>query len=117
MTRSPAAARAPLLEDDMQAGVIALARMLGYRVAHFRPALTAKGWRTPVSGDGKGFPDLILVRRGRVIVAELKSAKGECTPEQEAWLDSFRASCAEVYVWRPADYPNVIKALLQGASA
>ena len=57
------------------------------------------------------------MRRGRVIVAELKSAKGQCTPEQDAWLDSWRASCAEVYVWRPVDYPNVIKALLQGAPA
>ena len=113
----PAVHTNDLSEADMQAGVIALARLLGWRTVHFRPAMTTRGWRTPVSGDGKGFPDLILVRKGRLIVAELKSAKGECTPEQEAWLDSFRASCAEVYVWRPADYPNVIKALLQGASA
>jgi hypothetical protein len=47
----------------------------GWRAAHFRPARTAKGWRTPVAADGAGFPDLVLVRRTRIVAAELKSGR------------------------------------------
>lgn len=43
-------------ERQWQAQVIELARILGWRVAHFRPALTKHGWRTPVQADGAGFP-------------------------------------------------------------
>ena len=45
-------------ERELQDAVIQLARLLGWRVAHFRPAMTTRGWRTPVSADGAGFPDL-----------------------------------------------------------
>src|SRR5262245_27573014 len=52
--------------------VIQLAQVCGWRVAHFRPARTAHGWRTAVRGEGKGFPDLLLVRGEELLVAELK---------------------------------------------
>ena len=29
----------------------------GWHWAHFRPAWSSKGWRTPVSGKGKGFQE------------------------------------------------------------
>jgi len=98
---------APICEADLQQAVIDLAHLLRWRVAHFRPAMTRGRWSTPVSGDGAGFPDLVLVRGGRVIFAELKAAKGRLRPEQEVWLDALRAAdgpTLSTYTWRPDDW-------------
>jgi hypothetical protein len=93
----------PISESELQNAIIDLARQLGWRIAHFRPAMTRHGWRTPVSADGKGFPDLILVR-DRVIAAEIKTDKGKLTDDQETWLDAFQAAGIAVAVWRPEQW-------------
>jgi hypothetical protein len=104
------------VEEVFQHDVIELAHTLGWRVAHFRPALTKHGWRTPVSADGKGFPDLILVR-DRVIAVELKRdhakgrTKSELSVEQEEWLEAFRAAGIEAYCWRPVDTDEIFDTL------
>ena len=115
-------------EADFQRQVLDLARLGGWRVAHFRPAQTAKGWRTPVGADGAGFPDLVLTRPPELIFAELKAEKGRTTPEQEAWLGDLRvvAQCimlndedeipVQVYVWRPSDFDEVRRVLLERVS-
>lgn len=72
------------------------------------------GWRTYHTHDSRrsepGFPDLVLVHAGqhRVIFAELKTATGRTTPEQDAWLADLTAAGVEAYLWRPADLPRVI---------
>lgn len=87
--------------------VIQTARLHGWKVTHFRPARTAAGYRTAVQGD-IGFPDLVLARRGVVIVAELKTARGKPTDEQEVWL----AELGDLAVlWRPADWDLILAAL------
>ena len=92
--------------------VIQLARVLGWLSAHFRPGMTKRGgWVTAVSGDGVGFPDLILLRHNRRIMAELKAAKGKVTPEQEAWLESAKRAEFEVYIWRPSDIDEIERVL------
>ena len=91
-------ARAPRL-------IVASARLLGWRVAHFRPAWTQRGWRTAGSYDAQGWPDLVLVRE-RVVFAEVKTDRGRLRPEQEGWLGSLRHAGAEVYVWRPEDWTS-----------
>lgn len=101
-------------EADLQDAVIDLARLLGYRVAHFRPARVGTGdnqrWVTPVAADGKGFPDLVLVGRGRVVFAELKSADGRLAPDQKGWLDAIAdtvmlgMAIVDVHVWRPSHW-------------
>jgi hypothetical protein len=96
-------------ERDFQTAVVDLARLKGWRVAHFRPAQTSKGWRTPVEADGKGFPDLVLARAGRVILLELKSARGRVSPEQGEWLKALGGSA---YVIRPADW-NELQVILR----
>lgn len=98
------------LERDAQATILDLARALGWRVAHFRPARTEKGWRTPVAADGKGFPDLVLVR-DRVIFAELKREGELPRPDQIEWLNALERAGAEVYVWTLADYDEVVRIL------
>jgi hypothetical protein len=105
-------------EDDFGDQVIKLAQLCGWLVAHFRPAKTNKGWRTPVSADGAGFPDLVLVHAGHglIIFAELKSMTGEVSDEQLAWLIdldriSHGSSNLGVYVWTPADWPEIERTL------
>jgi hypothetical protein len=99
-------------ERDFQRAVIDLARLTGWRVHHTRPALTRRGrWLTPIQGDA-GFPDLVLVRAGRVIFAELKRNGARPTPAQRGWLGALQA-CAgvEVYLWTPNDWDAIIDAL------
>ena len=90
-------------EDDLQCLVIDLAQRYGWTVAHFRPAETKKGWRTAVSADGVGFPDLILVKGHRLLVVELKKEDGKLAAEQYFWLLKFLGVEAEVYLWKPSD--------------
>jgi hypothetical protein len=90
-------------ESELQSGIIDLARLFRWRVAHFRPAQTSKGWRTPVAADGKGFPDLVLVR-DRVVFAELKAARGVVSAAQTEWAQALTGAGVEVYLWRPDDW-------------
>lgn len=93
-----------MLEAELQNAVIELAQLLGWRVAHFRPALNARGeWRTPVQADGKGWPDLVLVR-DRVLYRELKSARGTLSVEQQDWAKSLRKAGADYDIWRPNEW-------------
>ena len=75
-------------EQELLEAVIELAHLYRWRVAHFRPARTEHGWRTPVAADGAGFPDLVLVR-DRVLFVELKSARGRLSVEQQDWLSAL----------------------------
>lgn len=114
MTRPSNAATAIaslISEREWQSQVTQAAEMLGWSWAHFRPAMTTKGWRTPVSGPlGAGFVDLVMVRGDRLIMAELKSQAGRLTPVQRNVLDVLRPA-AEVHVWRPADLEIVMEVL------
>lgn len=104
-------------EETLLKMILKAARFYGWRTAHFRPGLTQRGtWRTAVQGDGKGFPDCVLVRAGRLIFAELKSANGKLTNEQKQWLDDLSVVYkygfgVEVYIWRPSDYDKVLEIL------
>jgi hypothetical protein len=100
-----------LTEAEFTRQVIALAKLHGWLVAHFRPARTAKGWRTPCQGDAKGFPDLVMLRHERIIVAELKVGRGILTLSQDRWLLAFRRVGIEVYQWYPEDWELIEKVL------
>ena len=91
-----------MTEAELQTATIDVAHLYGWRVAFFRPARTASGWRTPVGADGGGWPDCVFVRE-RIIAVEFKSDAGKVAPEQQQWLDAFRAAGTESYVWRPHD--------------
>lgn len=105
----------------------------------------ARGWGEPIS-DGmtpaekaallrpyhthiakrgaSGFPDLLMVRRGRMVIAELKRQKSaRVSPAQQKWLEALAAvadntpvvergfRAVEVYLWRPADWDQIVKVL------
>ena len=98
-------------ERDWQTRVVDCARLFGWRYCHQRPARTKRGWVTPYSGAG-GFPDLVLLRGGRLILAELKSDRGVATADQQEWLAGFgEVPGVESYVWRPEDWTEVYQCL------
>jgi len=75
-----------------------------------------RGWRTYHPFDSRrstpGWPDLVLVRRGRLLVAELKTATGRVSADQQAWLTDLSACPGvEVFVWRPSAWPAVQEVL------
>jgi len=94
-------------EADLQAAVMELARRCGWRVAHFRPARTDGGWRTAVSGEGAGFPDLVMVRGKSLLIVELKSATGRLSAAQGEWVLALGAAGADMRVWSPDDWPEI----------
>ena len=101
----------PILERDFQQQVTDLAEICGWSWAHFRPARTLHGWTTPVSGPlGKGWPDLVLLRRERIVFAELKRDKGKVDAHQ-AWVLELLGAAAEAYVWRPSDLTAIAEVL------
>lgn len=115
----------PESEASFQTWVIEYAHLKGWLVAHFRPARIVKdgkvSYRTAVSADGAGFPDLVLVRNGVVIFAECKSETGKPSPAQELWLttlmgDDYLAKWGgrgsfKVFVWRPSDRERIMDIL------
>lgn len=103
-------------EGELQQAVMEMAGTFGWYVAHFRPALTKHGWRTPVSADGKGFPDLVLVNptMGKILYRELKADKGKLSPEQVQWGEWLTAAGADYAVWRPADWKVIVFELSGG---
>lgn len=103
-------------EAQFQSRVVQAAKLCGWRVAHFRPAITRSGkWATHMEGD-PGFPDLVLARRGAVIFAEVKRETGKVGPEQAAWLDALGGVAPNIYrrenyVWRPSDWDKILEVL------
>lgn len=129
MTRAAFVGMKPprLTESGFMRQVVELATMFGWHTAHFRPAQTSKGWRTPVQGDlGAGFPDLVMARTSdsRLIFAELKRDGAKPTEDQERVLTILSAVAGgihrvsdapmqrvEVFVWRPADFDRIAELL------
>lgn len=77
-----------ILEAEFQAQIVGpngVATMVGWEYAHWRPARTKHGWRTPGTGElAEGWPDLTLVhhRARRLIFAELKKDGEHLKPAQ-----------------------------------
>jgi hypothetical protein len=96
--------RAPLRGRELQKGIVDTARRFGWRVAHFASMKGHDGiWRTPAQADGKGWPDLVLVRE-RVLFVEVKGDGDRLRHEQETWLSALRMAGQEVRVWTPDDW-------------
>jgi len=98
-------------EAEMVDSLIEIAQALGWRVCHFRPARTEKGYRTALQGDA-GFPDLVLARNGVVHIWECKMEhqgfRGRLSPAQRAWMDALGDKARVLY---PADYDWAVEQL------
>lgn len=104
-----ARAEAVLSEADFQKRVTEYARLRGWRWVHIRNVHTGGGrWRVPYEGDG-GLPDLVLARRGVVLLVELKAdTPAPFQPGQEEWID---AAGGNGHVWMPRDWDRVLEIL------
>lgn len=110
-------------EASFQRTVVHFASLTGWRWYH--PPDNRPNERGRVQAVQAGFPDLWLVRRTRIIVAELKTETGRLSDAQRAWIGDLQAFALslqvaagyapagvlrptfEVYVWRPSDWPEI----------
>ena len=92
-----------MTEGELKNTVIAMCRALHLLVAHFRPGKTEKGWRTPVEGDGAGFPDCVIVGPGGLLFVELKADGKYPTVQQRTWLNALSDAGSPWAIWRPRD--------------
>jgi hypothetical protein len=100
---------------ELMDAIVDVAHLTGWRVAHFRPARTADGWRTAVQYDGAGWPDLTLVR-DRLVVVEVKGDRDRLRPEQHDWLESLAGAGVEAYVWGSVEwFDGTVNAVLKAA--
>lgn len=94
-------------EASWQTTVEDLAKLGGWRIYHTRDS----------RGSHAGFPDLVLLKPPRMVVAELKAESGRVSPAQTAWLADFaQIPGAEVYTWRPSEFDEARRVLLEGSS-
>lgn len=93
-----------ITEKQFESQVKDLAKLFGWKYYHT--------WRSIHSPAG--FPDCVMVRRSRIVFAELKSEKGKVSPKQQEWLDALGNvgdKDVQVYLWRPGDFDEVAECL------
>ena len=89
-------------EKQLQSDIIRIAKRCGWKVYHTHDSRRSEF----------GFPDLTMVRRGRLIFAELKRELGKPTPEQSEWLEALSlVPGIEVFIWRPQDMAEIERVL------
>jgi hypothetical protein len=98
-------------EKALQQMIVSRASVLGWRHAHVEPG-QVKGGRW-ITGTAAGFPDLWLVRDGRLLVFEIKRERGTLRPGQQEWIDALDAvPGVTARIVRPSDIEAVIDLLL-----
>lgn len=90
-----------MTERQWQAQIVETAKYLGWWVYHTHDSRRSE----------PGFPDLVLVRPPRLIFAEVKTAAGRLTQAQQDTIVMLDQTCAESYIWRPADWPAILSLL------
>ena len=88
-----------ITHKQFQQQIIDLAKLSGYEWIYHT-------WNSRHSPAG--FPDLVIIKEGRQIVAELKVGKDNLSAEQYFWLLEFKkVKNTEVYVWWPNDWDEI----------
>lgn len=93
-----------ITEKQFESRVKDLAKMFGWKYYH--PFLSK--W------SERGWPDITLLRDGRLIIAELKTDKrsSKLSPAQARWLWELRKVLGiEVYIWRPRHTERIAEVL------
>jgi hypothetical protein len=99
-------------ERQFQSAVIDMAKVFGWRVAHFHDSRRQVKPGVFVGDQAAaGFPDLVMVRRGDVVFAELKTEKGKVKAEQRSWLEALEEAHQRVHIWRPRDWSLIEEVL------
>ena len=91
-----------LTHEGFQNQIIGVAKWNGWMVYH-----THNSRRST-----KGFPDLCMARRGRIVFAELKVGKDRPFPAQKEWfLELSKNAHVRVCLWFPHDWEDLVKVL------
>lgn len=93
-----------ITEADFQAQIVETAEWAGWDLIYH----TYDSRRSR-----KGFPDLVMVRKGRMILAEVKSASGTVSEAQARWFDGLLAvehasgGTVAAHIWYPDDWDRI----------
>jgi Holliday junction resolvase len=70
--------------------------------ANIKNLLTRHGWlvRKMSAESMVGWPDLLIVRDGRVAFIEVKTAAGRVSKRQQLTHEAIREHGGQVYIWR-----------------
>lgn len=109
--------------DVGRIGLAEARRALGHAVteADFQRTITdlldLGHWRWFHDADSRrnkaGLPDLIAVRRGRLLFIELKKMGGKVSASQQEWLDELgQVSSVGAHLWFPNDFDQAKEILL-----
>lgn len=91
-----------LTETEWQTAILAYAKSHRWLAYHTHDARRSQA----------GFPDLTLVRAGRLVFAELKDMRRKPTEAQVEWLERLRDCIGvEAFLWRPCDIEQVRRVL------
>ena len=93
-----------ITEKQFQEQIRDLAKLFGWKFYH--PFLSK--W------SERGWPDVTLLRDGRLIIAELKTNKrsSKLSPAQAQWLWALRkVPGIKVYIWRPRYIEKIAEVL------
>lgn len=106
-------ARAGWTERQLQDNVVHVARTWGWLAVHF-----GGNQHRRAHYDATGFPDLLLVHVDppSIMFRELKSTTGKLTPGQKTWQGKLGRAGFDVDVWRPDDWPGIVRLLSFGAA-
>ena len=89
-------------EKDFMESIVQLARNTGWMVYHPYDSRRSE----------PGFPDLVMTKHKRLVIAEIKTEKGKTSPAQDKWLETLRtARGVKVKLWRPSDWPEIERTL------
>lgn len=101
-----------MTEAEFQDWVIQYAEVKGWDVASFFRCKVGKRWMTPARGNiGRGWVDLVLIRKDEAIFAELKTNSKYPEPHQRDVHDKLRIAGFRVEVWKPRDREVIEKVL------
>ena len=114
MTARSARPSMTITEDQLQDTIVSAARKLNYMVYHTIDARL----------NEPGFPDLLIVGYGQIIVWEIKTEKGKLRPAsvtrkgrwlpgQQDWLNAFAEAGIPQGVIRPDDLDDALTLLNQ----
>lgn len=108
--------RQPSLQADeaaFQDKVVRFAIDAGWLVNHtYRSRVGSGAWRTTTTSPG--FPDLLLLKAGRMVVLELKMPGNHASDDQNRWVATFQTIAGvEAYVVYPADWGEIVALLTE----
>jgi len=90
-----------MTEKQFQTAIVEYAKKQGWLIYHTYDSRRSE----------PGFPDLVMVRRNKVLFRELKTEKGRLTEPQKVWAAKLKKAGADYAVWRPSDLQEIFVSL------